>query len=157
MLTQQDCLNALANGKTLTNGQAYVHLNKAGNQVLSGYIPKKTRQHYSFDSPEYWHVYIPKKTKNLTTIMYFIIVFATMLNLGVYFYETPTASIPQYRTKYVELQKAYNQLSLEHTSAKQQLEVYQITETQLKDLGASTSQAREIIKAAEVYNINPKF
>lgn len=152
MLNQQDCLDALAAGKTLTNGQTYVHLDKFGSQVLSGHIPTH-RQHYTFDSPQYWHVYVPHKPENTNLSIYFVIALAFILGLTVYFYNAYISSEAQCES----LQKAHAELWQEYDADHQQLELYQATEAQLKDLGASTSQARAIIKAAEVHNVNPKY
>jgi hypothetical protein len=152
MLTQQDCLDALAAGKTLTNGQTYVHLDEFGSQIISGHI-RKSHRPYTFDSPQYWHVYVPHKPESLDLSTYFVIALAFVLGLSMYFYNAYITS----EARCESLQKAHAELWLEYDADHRQLELYQTTEAQLKDLGASTEQARAIIKAAEVHNVNPKF
>lgn len=49
----------------------------------------------------------------------------------------------------LELQKNNAELSIE-------LNKYQVTEQELIDLGATSEQAIDIIKASEVHNIHPK-
>lgn len=152
MKTQQECLDALAAGKTLTNGQTYVHLDKFGSQILSGHIPAN-RQHYTFDSPQYWHVYIPHKPENRNLSTYFVIALAFVLGLSVYFYNAYISSEAQCES----LQKAHTKLWSEHNILTKKLKKYEADEKYILKLpGANKEKAQEIIKASGILNVSPK-
>ena len=65
MKTQEDCLNALASGKKLTNGSCVVHLDAYGYQVHTGRVGKNhsNGSPYTFDSPKYWSIYEEPKVE----------------------------------------------------------------------------------------------
>lgn len=63
MKTTEECLEALAKGKTLSNQYGNCITLKDGLQVRSGKPNKKRKEPYSFSSPEYW--YIVKSNKHL--------------------------------------------------------------------------------------------
>lgn len=76
MKSTEECLEALAKGKTLSNQYGNCITLKDGLQVRSGKPNKKRKEPYSFSSPEYWFIVEPKHKYNLWLILLGIFGFA---------------------------------------------------------------------------------
>lgn len=151
MTSQAECLEALAAGKTLTNGRTFVHLDKYGAQVHTGYKSSHTGD-YTFDSPQYWHIFEGPTFRSSNTLFWVSVLLFLSLCVNLFLYTGfDTLSI-----EHDELQQRHAELYIEYAADHEQLESYQITQQQLEDLGASPEQAHAIIQAASLYDIDPK-
>lgn len=148
MNTQFECLDALAQGHTLTNGVTFVYLDKLGYQIIV-HPNDNHPQAYTFDAPDYWTI-VPKPATPDINTSYLILFFIFLIPIVIAFmYIT-------YNNETTQLQNAYNQLLHDNNDLTTELNSYHATEQELIELGASSSQAKDIIKSSELYDIDPK-
>jgi hypothetical protein len=150
MKTTEDCLNALIAGHTLVNVTGgRVWLDKFGMQCAEGMGKRRNGKLYSFSNPDMWQIEVKDSEHMLwwRPLILILIAFSLMLNYKLY-KEAQEVHIvqPQSATKLLE----------NYNISQDKLKDYQATEQWLMELGASSEDARETIKAAEAYRLSPK-
>lgn len=155
MNTQYEVLDHLAKGGMVINQYGTtVRLNKYGHQVVTHnpHAEWQNKTYYRFNSPQYWEAYecgTDKHSVNLLTsiVPWAIVVPALVLGLNSH-------------TKYLEEKEAFEVTTFElesmYNEANSKLQKYEATEQEIMDLGASSEQAQEIVKASKTLNVPPK-
>ena len=153
MESQKECLEYLAKGGTLQNQYGTrVYLDKFGGQVIehNPFAKYKTKKFYRLDSPEYW------KAVPTNTIEPPLWPVPLALFLGVAMALYVHLDISEYQQEIDTLKYQVEELSDMYNDVNGELQTYQVKEQDIVSAGATREQAKEILKASEFYQLNPK-
>jgi len=165
MRTTEECLTALKNGKMLENITGGLVWLEHGVQRTINMGKKRKGREFAFSSPDMWRISRKSKptalkccdsSNDLHNIGLLIIGFLMGLSI-LFMFKAEVPNVDPLLNENACLFQEVSQANHEISELTKHLQYYRSTIRAIKSLGASHAQAITVIRAAEVYNLDPKL